>query len=71
MSTDLPPVVEFDMDLHDPRHFMERLHDISQQLGYQFPEALLDKIDLPDAVTIRCSLDTATGKVAIVRTERS
>lgn len=71
MSTPLPPIVEFDMDLCDPYHFMERVHDISQQLGQQLPEELLDKLDLPHTVTAHCSLSTITGTVAIVKVERS
>jgi len=58
----LPERVEFHMDMHDSRDFMERLHDISQQLGYRLPEALLDRgLDLPKAVRLRCALDTREG----------
>lgn len=69
MTIPLPATVEFDLTMIDQLDFMERLYDISQQLGYQFPEHVLDMIDLPKAVRLRCLLDTTTGRVVIVRTE--
>jgi hypothetical protein len=63
----LPPAVEFDLDLHEHLHLMERLYSIDQQLGYQLPGELLDRgIELPKVVRLRCSLDTRTGEVLIV-----
>jgi hypothetical protein len=63
----LPPIVEFTIDFREHLDFMDRLYSISQQLGYQFPEDLLDKgLELPKEVNLRCSLDTQTGMAWIV-----
>ncbi len=67
----LPATVEFNLDLREHLDFMERLYDISQQLGYQFPERVLDAIDLPKDVRLSCLLDTTTGQVWILRAEGS
>jgi hypothetical protein len=69
VSAELPPTVEFDIVLRDPLEYMERLYDMRQQTGLDFPTELVDKFNLPNVMRLRCSLDTETGETTILETE--
>jgi ribosome biogenesis SPOUT family RNA methylase Rps3 len=59
-------IVNFDYTLHDDADSIERLTQISESAEIEIDDELADKIGRPfHEVTLRCSLDTETGKVMI------
>lgn len=61
-----PRVVEFDWYLNDSK-LWEARESLARQLGFMPSEELLEKMGQPFyEVTLRCSLDTETGKVKLL-----
>lgn len=69
-----PPTVEFDYYVHDTAEGSERFESIrrlvKEEHGIDLPDDLEARIErFAYEVTLRCRLDTVTGKVELVRAE--
>jgi hypothetical protein len=62
-----PPIVEFDYYLHDSYSRSEFQDYLEEKTGFRPSDELMERIGRPFyEVTLRCTLDTATGEVKLV-----